>query len=337
MRFGTERMLTPLPVFHMNAMANSTMAMVLSGGCLIPLDRFHPSSWWDSVVRSRATIVHCLGVMPAMLMALPASPLERSHAVRFAFCPGPDRTLHAAAEARFGMPFIDGWAMTETGCAAMITAQFEPRRIGESCFGRVPDFMQARIVDDSGSDCAADQPGELLVRHSGRNPRHGFFTEYLKDPEATAAAWEGGWFHSGDIVRRDADGFMYFIDRKKNVIRRSGENIAAVEVEAVLQQHALVRAVAVAAVPDPIRGDEVLACIVPHAPIVDRPEAAHDLVAWCLARLAYYKAPGYVAFIDALPLTATNKIQRGAMKDLANRLVADPACIDTRALKKRAA
>src|ERR1019366_2977797 len=141
---GCERMLTPLPVFHMNAMATSTMAMVMSGGCLIPLDRFHPTTWWDSVMRSRATIVHCLGVMPAMLMSLPPSPLERAHRVRFAFCPGPDRTLHAAA---------------------VITAHIEPRHIGESCFGRVPDFMHARIVDDDGADCAADEPGELLVRH----------------------------------------------------------------------------------------------------------------------------------------------------------------------------
>jgi acyl-CoA synthetase (AMP-forming)/AMP-acid ligase II len=337
LRDGCERMLTPLPFFHMNAMACSTMAMVMSGGCLIPLDRFHPTTWWDSVMRSRATIVHCLGVMPAMLMSLPPSPLERAHRVRFAFCPGPDRTLHAAAEARFGILLIDGWAMTETGTGAVVTAHIEPRHIGESCFGRVPDFMHARIVRDDGADCAADEPGELLVRHAGADPRHGFFTEYLKDPEATAASWEGGWFHTGDIVRRDADGFFYFIDRKKNVIRRSGENISAIEVEGVLQQHKLVHAAAVAAVPDAVRGDEVLACIVPAVPISDRTQAARDLVAWCLSRLAYYKAPGYVVFIDALPLTATNKIQRGAMKELAHRLLADPACIDTRALKKRAA
>src|SRR5262249_59958884 len=122
-----------------------------------------------------------------------------------------------------------------------------------------------------------------------------------KARDATAAGGEGGWFHTGDIVRRDADGWMYFVDRKKNVIRRSGENIAAVEVESVLQQHPLVRAVAVAAAPDPVRGDEVFAAIVPHGPIVDPARAAHDLVAWCLSRLAYYKAPGYVAFVDALP------------------------------------
>ena len=105
----------------------------------------------------------------------------------------------------------------------------------------------------------------------------------------------------------------------------------------MLQQHPLVRAVAVTAVPDPVRGDEVFAAIVPHEPVTDGPRAAHDLATWCLSRLAYYKAPGYVAFIDALPLTATSKIARGSMNDLARRLLNEPACIDTRALKKRAA
>ena len=334
---GAERMLTPLPFFHMNAMACSTMGMVMAGGCLVPLDRFHPSTWWDSVARARATIVHCLGVMPAILMKLPVSAAERAHQVKFAFCPGPDRRLHAEAEARFGIPLIDAWAMTETGAGAVISAQHEPRRIGQSCFGRVEPFMQARIVRDDGAEVAPDEPGELLVRRAGADPRFGFFTEYLKDPAATAAAWEGGWFHTGDIVSRNAAGDMVFIDRKKNVIRRSGENIAAVEVEGVLLQHDLVQAVAVAAVPDALRGDEVLACVVLHAKASDPAAVAADIVAWCLSRLAYYKAPGYVAFVDALPLTATPKVSRGALKDLALALQVAPATIDTRAMKKRTA
>ncbi len=120
---GEDRMLTPLPLFHMNALAYSTMAMLLTGGCLILLDRFHPTTWWDSVIRSRATIVHYLGVMPAMLMSLPASTNETAHQVRFGFCPGPDRRLHAQVEARFGFPLIEAWAMTETGAGAVISAQ----------------------------------------------------------------------------------------------------------------------------------------------------------------------------------------------------------------------
>jgi acyl-coenzyme A synthetase/AMP-(fatty) acid ligase len=273
--------------------------------------------------------------MPAMLMSLPETPAERAHAVKFAFCPGPDRRLHAAAEARFGIPLIDAWAMTETGAGAVISAHREPRRIGQSCFGRVEPFMEARIVGDDGEDVAPDTPGELLVRHAGADPRFGFFTEYLKDAAATREAWAGGWFHTGDIVSRDGGGDMVFIDRKKNVIRRSGENISAIEVEGVLQQHALVRAAAVAAVPDPIRGDEVMACIVGHGPIADPVDAAREVVGWCLQRLAYYKAPGYVAFVDALPLTSTNKVQRGELRGLAHRLAGDAATVDTRAMKRR--
>ena len=333
-----ERMLTPLPFFHMNALAFSTMAMVMTGGCLIPLDRFHPKSWWRTVRDSAATIVHYLGVMPAMLMSAPESAHDRDHAVRFGFGAGVDRSLHGSFEARFGFPLIEAWAMTETGPGACIAASAEPRHVGTNCFGRPNEDIAIHVVTDEGQEAAVDQPGELLVRHAGADPRAGFFREYLNEPEATAAAWAGGWFHTGDIVRRGADGSLAFVDRKKNVIRRSGENISAIEVEAVLLQHPAVRHVAVAPAPDAVRGEEVFACVVTHEAIsgaaADR--MAGDIVAWCLARLAYYKAPGYVAFVPAVPVTSTQKIQRGSLKELVAATLASGACIDTRALKKRA-
>jgi len=183
-------------------------------------------------------------------------------------------------------------------------------------------------------------PGELLVRHAGTAPRYGFFREYLKDPEATAEAWGGGWFHTGDVVRRGPDGAFHFVDRKKNVIRRSGENISAVEVESVLMQHPAVRQVAVAPAPDTIRGGEVFACVVSEGALPDtasRNRIAADIVAWCLSRLAYYKAPGYIAFVSAVPLTSTQKIQRGALKELVAETIGSDMCVDTRALKKRPA
>ena len=115
---GSERMLTPLPVFHMNAMAYSAMAMVTTGGCLIVLDRFHPKSWWASVKDSRATIVHYLGVMPPMLMGAPESADDKRHGVRFGFGAGVDKALHDPFEVRFGFPLVEAWAMTETGAGA---------------------------------------------------------------------------------------------------------------------------------------------------------------------------------------------------------------------------
>ena len=228
--------------------------------------------------------------------------------------------------------------MTETGAGAVIIASKEPRHIGSSCFGAEEDDVQVRIVTDAGVEAATGEPGELLVRHAGDDPRYGFFAGYLKDAAATDEAWEGGWFHTGDIVRREADGALRFVDRKKNVIRRSGENISAVEVESVLMQHPLVKAVAVAAVPDAVRGDEVLACVVPADPLAtdaDRQEAARAIVQWSLEQLAYYKAPGYVAFVDSLPLTTTNKIQRGEMKALAPTLPGTAHCVDTCAMKRK--
>jgi acyl-coenzyme A synthetase/AMP-(fatty) acid ligase len=320
---------------HVNAMAYSTLAMVMTGGCIIPLDRFHPRSWWQTVRESRATILHSLGVMPTMLLGFDPSAGDRSHEIRFGFAPGVDPRYHAAFEDRFGFPMIDAWAMTETGAGAVVIASDEPRHIGQSCFGRARSFMQYRITDQSGVDVGDDTPGELLVRSADADPRAGFFTEYLGDPTATEAAWQDGWFHTGDVVRRDADGNLFFVDRWKNVIRRSGENIAAAEVESVLRQHPIVRDVACTAIADDLRGEEVMACIVPSTPVSDFAGEAAEIMAHTLGQLAYFKAPGYVAFVDALPLTGTNKVQRGELKIWAQDLLGSHRCVDTRHLKQR--
>jgi acyl-CoA synthetase (AMP-forming)/AMP-acid ligase II len=324
-----ERMITPLPIFHMNAMACSFMAMISIGGCLTALDRFHPRSWWQSVRASRATCLHYLGVMPSMLMGADPGPGDRDHSVRFGFGAGVDPKLHAPFEDRFGFPLIEAWAMTETGNGAVLAANRLPRRVGESCLGKPEGGMEMRIVDDAGHEVAQ---GELLVRQKGPDPRKGFFAGYFKNDAATAEAWEGGWFHTGDIVRQEEDGNVFFVDRVKNVIRRSGENIAAVEVESALARHPQVGAVAVCAVPDDVRGDEVFALIVPKGGA-----QADEITGWCLGQLAYYKAPGYIAFVDALPLTGTQKLQRGTIKEMAADMVARGAAIDTRHLKKRGA
>ncbi len=327
-----DRMITPLPIFHMNAMACSFMAMIAVGGRLTALDRFHPRTWWQSVRESGATCLHYLGVMPSMLMGLPESPDDCAHKARFGFGAGIDPKLHEAFEARFGIPLVEAWAMTETGNGAVIAASHPPRRVGESCLGRPGPAMELRIIGDDGADAPPGQPGELLVRAAGPDPRKGFFREYYKDPQATAEAWAGGWFHTGDLVRQEPSGEVFFVDRKKNVIRRSGENIAAVEVESVLMRHPAVNAAAVAAVPDAIRGDEVFACLITDNP---SPALAEEIARWALTQMAYYKVPGHIAFVDALPLTATNKLQRAELKTLAARLLDDPATVNTTHLKRR--
>jgi acyl-CoA synthetase (AMP-forming)/AMP-acid ligase II len=323
-RPGEDRLITPLPLFHMNALAVSTTAMILSAGCLIQLDRFHPRSWWRDVAESGATIVHYLGVMPALLNSQAEGPHEKHHRVRFGYGANANPKDHAAFEARFGFPLIEAWAMTETGGGALIAASREPRHVGTRCVGVPPADLEVRL---SGNQ-------ELLVRHKGEDPRRGFFSGYLKDPQATDEAWRDGWFHTGDSLRRGPDGSLHFVDRLKNIIRRAGENIAALEVEAALAGHPAIAQVAVIAVPDEVRDEEVMACVVPCENQAGDRALAISIQDWCLERLAYFKAPGHVAFLKELPTTATNKVQKAKLADFA---VSAADSHDLRDRKKRTA
>ena len=336
LREGRERLITPLPLNHMNAMAVSTMGMIMSGGCVVQLDRFHPGTWWQTVRDSGATIVHYLGVMPAILLNLPpAAGDDFSAQLRFGFGAGVNPRHHAAFEHRFGFPLIEAWAMTESGSGGCIIANREPRHVGSCCFGKPSAALEYRLVDESGADVPSGEAGELLVRASGANPRAGFFAGYLGNPAATQEIWAGGWLHTGDVVRAGSDGALHFVDRRKNVIRRSGENIAALEVEAALADDPAIAEVVVTGVPDEIRGEEVMACVVPAAGATVDADAARAIQRRALASLAYFKAPGYVVFVDEVPRTASQKPQRAQIKDLAGGWLASPRCIDLRALKKR--
>ena len=305
---GCERLLNPLPLHHANALAIGSMAMLSAAGCIVMADRFHPRSWWADVAATRATIIHYLGIMPPLLLSLPPGPQDRAHSVRFGAGAGIDPKHHEAFEERFGFPLVEGWGMTEV---AMPTwASVEPRQTDTRAVGRSLSGCEVRVVDDEDREVPPDVPGELTLRMTGGDPRRGLFSGYLKDPAATEEAWRGGWFHTGDVVTQAADGMLCFVDRKKNIIRRSGENIAAAEVEAVLQADERVAQAAVIAVPDELRQEEVMACIVPAPGAGADRDAADALQDLCLERLAYYKAPGYLLFLDTLPVTSTQKVQK---------------------------
>ena len=307
-RRGEERLYNPTPLFHMNSGSLSFMCMVLSGGCLIIPDRFHPSSWWQEVVETRATIIHYLGVVAPMLLNQPENEYETAHSVRFGLGGGVEPELHEAFEKRYGFPLIEVWGMTETG--RVFANRSEPRQIHTRAFGRPDGEMQARVVDENDQDVPVGTVGDLLVNCVGNDPRRGFFAGYLKNEEATEEAWKGGWFHTGDTVHQDDSGMLYFVDRKKNIIRRSGENIAAAEIEAVLQSHDAVAQVAVIAVKDDIREEEVMACIVVDEGGGRSLEHAQQLFDFAKDRLAYYKLPGWMLFLDSLPTTGSLKIQK---------------------------
>ncbi len=335
MEDGKEVALTPLPMFHMNALGCTAVGMIMNGGAIVPLDRFHSSSWWASIADSGATIIHCLGVIPAILLQLPVVEAERAHRVKFALGPGVDARHKTDFEERYRIPIVEAWAMTETGGRAVTTTAADDYAPGQRCIGRPRKGMDFRIVDDAGRDAELGKPGELLVRAEGPDPRNGFFSGYLKDKAATEEAWEGGWFHTGDVVYADEKGLLYFFDRKKSIVRRSGENIAVLEVEAALAKDARVKASAVTPVPDDLRGEEVFSFIVENEPgeTADAAERARRIVEAAGTHIAYHKLPGYVVFIDRLPVSSTQKLQRGEIKTMAAKAVEDGSAIDLRKLK----
>ncbi|MGE3064013.1 MAG: AMP-binding protein [Hyphomicrobiaceae bacterium] len=332
-RPGRDRFYNPLPLFHMNHLAVTATCAMLTANALILTERFSPTRWWPEVTAGGATIIHYLGVVAPMLLNQPPSPADRSHGVRFGLGAGIEPQLHAVFEERFGFPMLEVWGMTETG---RITCDgHEPRAVDTRAFGRPFVGFEARVVDAGDREVPRGTDGELLVRHSASDPRGGFFSGYLKNEAATEEAWRGGWFHTGDIVRQDESGMLYFVDRKKHIIRRSGENIAAAEIEAVLQAHEAVAQVAVVGAPDEMREEEVLACVVLMRGLSGDAALARALFDWCYERLAYFKAPGWVLFLDRLPTTGTQKVQKTLIFEPGEDPRARPGIIDLRSAKKR--
>ncbi len=332
-REGEERVYNPLPLYHVNAGVVSILGMMLIGGCQIQPDRFHPRSWWRDVVATRASVVHYLGVVAPMLLNQPDDPLERAHGVRFGWGAGIEPDLHRVFEERFGFPMVELWGMTEM--CRVLRADREPRKRGTRAMGRAVPGLDVEIRDENDAPLPDGQPGEMVVRFSADNPRLGAFSGYLKDEAATEEAWRGGWFHTGDTVYRAADGMLHFVDRKKNIIRRSGENIAAAEVEAVLQVRDEVAQVAVLAVPDDVREEEVLACIVLADGMTASDALARDLFGHCNQRMAYFKPPGWIMFVEDLPKTGSQKIQKHRIFEPGSDPLKAAGMIDLRALKRR--
>lgn len=332
LREGQERMYNPLPLHHANCLGISVSGMLVTGGALYFPDRFHGSTWWKDLVNCRITCLHYQGVIPNVLLKMPPSPEEKEHQVRFGFGAGVDSSQHRACEDRFGFPFVEFWAMSETG--RFITDNIEPRLVGTRAIGRTVPGLDARAVDENDNEVPDGEPGELVVRHVTTAPRKGFFSGYLKDEQATEDAWRNGWFHTGDQVMRDSSGMFYFVDRKKNIIRRSGENIAAAEIEQCLAVHPKVKQAAVLAVPDALREEEVMACIVVQDGTDAGAMLAQELFSFCLERLAYFKVPGWWLFKDALPLTTSQRVHKIQIFAAGTDPRDQPGVIDFRSLKK---
>ncbi len=306
---GMTKVYCPLPLFHVNAAILLFMAVIETGSAQIIPERFRASAWWRELAETAATAAHYLGIIIPALMNREPEEWEEKHQVKWAVGAGVEPTLHRPFEERFGFPLIEVWGMSEM--CRMLADCHEPRRIDTRAMGRPQPGLDIRVVDENDVEVPRGVPGEMTLRYSAETPRRGAFSGYLNLPEATEEAWRGGWFHTGDTVVMDDSDMVTFVDRKKNIIRRSGENIAAAEIEACLQDHPKVDRVAVVAVEDAMRDEEVMACIQVLGGADET--LAQELFDWSFERLAYYKAPGWIRFMDEIPVTGTQKIQKHSL------------------------
>jgi crotonobetaine/carnitine-CoA ligase len=277
--------------------------------------RFSVSRFWDVVRDNGVTQILSFSSIPIFLLKTPASPRDRDHKVRIARHLAMPPHLHQAIVDRWGFPWVEGYGITEGNVVAGMPLMYARSMVGSGSIGIPAPEVSVRLVDDDGQDVAVGEVGEFWVKGPG------MFRGYLGHPEATAEVLRAGWLHTGDLGRADDRGFLYFVGRKKDIIRRSGENISATEVEDVLRSHPKVLDAAVLAVPDDLRGEEVKAYVLPVAGESAQTVPPGELIAFCAAKLAPFKVPRHIEFRTSdFPRTPTLRIQkellRGEREDL---------------------
>ena len=300
----TDVILTAQPFSYVDPPWNVTTAL-LTGAKLVVLDRFHPSSFWNKLRDYRITWFYCLGIMPKLLLKQPPDPNDREHCVRYVTCSAIPPGDHAAIERRWGVPWYEAFGMTESGLDIIVSPEEHDELVGSGCIGRPMPTREARIHGPDDGPLPRGELGELVLRGPG------MMDGYYREPEATAEVFRNGWLHTGDLARMAADGLIYFVGRKKDMIRRSGENIAAAEVEGVIMQHPSVQMAACVPVPDDIRGEEVKAYVVLRSDCTPDGTPPRVLVEFCESQIAYFKVPRYWAYRDDLPRTPSERIIKG--------------------------
>jgi crotonobetaine/carnitine-CoA ligase len=297
-----DRYLVNLPLFHVSG-AGAVSTMLRRGGSVALVDAFSTQRFWNVVRETGATCCTLLGSMANLLVKQAPDVGDRTHGLRAVLMVPLSEDI-AAFTARFGCDVYTTFNMTETSCP--IVSQRNPRLLG-SC-GRVREGIEARVVDDHDRELPHGEVGELIVRTDAPwSMMHG----YHRAPEATAAAWRNGWFHTGDAFRRDHEGNYFFVDRLKDTIRRRGENISSFEVEAELCAHPAIKEAAAYAVPSDLGEDEVMAALAlqPGATL----ELA-ELIAFLAERMAHFMVPRYLRVLPELPKTPTQKVQKHLLR-----------------------
>lgn len=296
---------TFLPLYHFNAQVLTTLTALVAEAQMVLSDRFSASSFWDDVRACGATQFNYLGAVMPILAKQPERPDDRDNPVRIALGAGCPPAVMAEVEERFGLTCLEGFGMSEIGIP--IHVRVNDRRPG-SC-GKPLDIYEIKLVDDQDQEVPVGEPGEIVFR-----PKEPFtmMSEYYRMPEKTLEAFSNLWFHSGDLARKDADGYYYFLDRKKDALRRRGENISSFEVERAINSHPAVLESAAVAVKSELAEDEVKICVVLRPGSSLSPE---ELIRYANDRMPYFAVPRYVEFLERLPKTPTERVQKFLLKE----------------------
>jgi len=295
---------TFMPLYHSNAQILTTVTSLIAEAQMVLAERFSASRFWDEVRYYGATQFNYLGgVMPILAKQTPKHD-DLDNPIRIALGAGCSPAVMEEVEKRFGLKCLEGFGMTEIGIP--IHVRVNDRRRG-SC-GKPMDIYEIKLIDNQDNEVPVGEVGEIVFR-----PREPFtmMLEYYKMPEKTLEAFRNLWFHTGDLARKDADGYFYFVDRKKDALRRRGENISSFEVERAVNSHPSILESAAIAVPSEVGEDEVKICVVLKPGATLTPEA---LIRYCNDRMPYFAVPRFVEFMENLPKTPTDRVEKYKLK-----------------------
>jgi crotonobetaine/carnitine-CoA ligase len=296
---------SPFPLFHADAATLTVVPAVMLGATAALASRFSVSRFWDQVREYEATVFDFLGATLTMLWKQPPRPDDRDNPARLAWgVPMP--SFASEFEERFDLTLVEVYGLTDAGHVVYHPLD-EPRRPG-AC-GKAVHPYDVRIFDDDDRELPPGEVGEIVVRPLEPSV---IMDGYYRMPEETLAAFRTLWFHTGDLARRDEDGYFYFAGRKKDAIRRRGENISAYEIEEAVAAHPAILEAAAVGVPSELTEEEVKLCVVLRS---GASLAANDLVAFCRERMAKFMVPRYVEFMSELPKTPTQKVEKYRLRD----------------------